>query len=330
MTLKNLFFSLTALMSLAGQANFGPWPHSYFMKGGVLSCSEGKPCFAPRMDDVATLKSDWDNHEEERLSRVVRLEDLARVAAEEILEIAQKELIEDEESSFGELYLEYGSRLLNNISKKKIESMRLWVSKASPMYLKIHELEGKLFEWKNQIDQQEDPDLKEGLELLRNEKYKEWLANEEFQETLSMMAKIQEEVFPKSSLSETVESDIVDGLMNLEVDLGELVTFKDCPKKVEDPVKGMLGKVQFSKTHREKLDWDPIKDKNFIRFILKGNGFGRSLTVRCDKANSLLGKVKVSYDKGHQLKVDYRSKEDQDGITQYKIPTRSEILSALK
>ncbi|GEM_PF-4749207 len=329
MKIKHLLISILAIIPLAGHANFGPWPHSYFLKGGVLSCSDGSGCYAPRMDDIATLKADWETHEEERLARVVRLEGLARVSAEEILEVAQQELIEDEESSFGELYLEYGSRLLNNISKKKIESMRLWVSKASPMYQKIHELEGKLIEWQNQIDLQEEPDLKEGLELLRNEKYKEWLVNTEFQEILKTMGSIQEEVFPKSTTSETVENDIVDGLMNLEVDLGELVNFKNCPKKVEDNVKEALGKIQFSKAHREKNDWDPIRDKTFIRFLLKGNGFGRSLGVTCAKA-TFLAKAKASYEKGHQLKIQYKTKVDQDGITQYKMPSRSEMLKPLK
>jgi hypothetical protein len=108
-----------------------------------------------------------------------------------------------------------------------------------------------------------------------------------------------------------------------------LVNFKSCPKKVEDQVKVALGKIQFSKAHREKNDWDPIRDKTFIRFLLKGNGFGRSLGVTCAKA-TFLAKAKASYEKGHQLKIQYKSKLDQDGITQYKMPSRSEILKPLK
>lgn len=333
MTLWKNKFSIFAMLGLLlptlSWANFGPWPQSYFLEGGLLSCPEDKTCLAPRMDDVATLKNDWLENEGARLERVARLESLARQSAEKILEIGQNELTENEESSFGALYMDYGSRLLSNISDKKIEDTRLWVSQSSPMFLKIVELEAKLIEWQNQIDQQEDPDLKEGLVLLRNEKYKEWLVDEELQDVLKNMNIVQKEIFPKEAEGENSEDIIVDGLMNMEVSLGELVSFRDCPKKVESYVKDIFGEVQFSKAHRGKNDWDPVEDKKFIRFLLVGNGFGKPLRVTCDKGG-FLSKVKVSYEKGHKLEIKYKTKSDDNGVTQYRMPSRQEILSLLK
>lgn len=333
MTLNNNKFikisTLALLFTYTAQAQFGPWPHSYFLEDGLLSCDQEKACLAPGMDDVATLKSDWLNHEQERLERVNRLEALARQSAEKILEIGQEELSKSEESRFGSLYMEYGSRLLTNISEKKIEDMRLWVSQSSPMFLKINELEAKLIEWQNQIDQQEDEDLKEGLILLRNEKYKEWLEEESLQSTLKTMQGIQAEIFPKGLSDVDLESSIVDGLMNLKVGLGELVSFDSCPQKVKTHMSELLGNVQFSKTHREKGDWDPIKDQKFIRFLLVGNGFGRPLRIECDKGG-LLARVKVSYEKGHKLVIKYKTKSDNNGVTIYRLPSKQEILGLLK
>jgi hypothetical protein len=324
----SLFIVLGTFFASKAFAQFGPWPHSYFQEGGLLSCSESKVCLAPRMDDVATLKNDWLTYEGERLERVARLEALARKSAEKILEIAQEELSQNEESLFGEIYMDYGSRLLSNISDKEIDDMRLWVSQSSPMFLKIIELEAKLIEWQNQIEQQEDPDLKEGLVLLRNEKYKEWLEAEDFQEIIKSMAKLQVEIFPKEE-SEGSEDLIVDGLMNLEVPLGDYITFKSCPKKVEGFVKDIVGEVQFSKAHRGNNDWDPVQDRKFIRFLLVGNGFGRPLRVVCDKG-SFLAKVKATYEKGHTIEIKYKTKEDDNGVTIYRLPEKQEVLSLLK
>ena len=324
----SLFIVLGTFLASSVQAQFGPWPHSYFQEGGLLSCQAEKPCLAPRMDDVATLKNDWLTYEGDRLERVARLEGLARKSAERILEIGQEELSQNEESLFGEIYMDYGSRLLSNISDKEIEDMRLWVSQSSPMFLKIIELEAKLIEWQNQIDQQEDPDLKEGLVLLRNEKYKEWLDIEEFQEILKSMEKLQREIFPKEEGGDSEEL-IVDSLMNLQVPLGDYISFKNCPKKVESFVKEIVGEVQFSKAHRGKNDWDPVEDQKFIRFLLVGNGFGRPLRVSCDKG-SFLAKVKATYEKGHTIEIKYKTKEEDNGVTIYRLPKKQEVLSLLK
>lgn len=310
-------------------ASFGPWAHTYFQKGGLLSCSEEKPCLAPRMDDIATLKSDWMAHEEIRLNRVNRLEVLAREAAEKILEIGQTEFQKDEDSVFAKTYMDYGSRLLTNIGDREIESMRLLVSQSSPMFLKIEELEAKLVEWQNQIDQQEDPDLKEGLTLLRNEKYKELLESEEMQNTLEQMESLQKQVFPKGTEEEGSESRIVDGLMNLSFDFSEFVTFSSCPKKIEEKVISYLGRVQFSEAHRKEGELDPVRNQNFIRFILVGKGFGGPLKVSCKKG-SLLAKVKASYGGGHRLEIKYKTKNDSNGVTQYRVPSKSEVLGLLK
>lgn len=316
-------------LSAKAFANFGPWPHPYFLEGGLLSCPENKECLAPRMDDVTTLKSDWISHEEVRLKRIERLEVLARGAAEKILEIGQSEIEKNEESIFGQTYMDYGSRLLTNISEKEIESMRLWVSQSSPMFLKISEIEAKLVEWQNQIDQQQDPDLKEGLILLRNEKYKEWLESDETQEVLLKMKEVQLEVFPKNDTEEGREDLIVDGLMNLSFNLAYYIDFQECPKKVEDEITKHLGAVQFSEGHRKAGDLDPVKDLNFIRFVLVGPGFGKPLRVKCDKAG-FLAKMKVSYEKNHTLEVKFKMKKDGNGVTQYRVPSRSDIRSVLK
>lgn len=316
------------VLSAKALASFGPWPHPYFLDGGLLSCPEDKECIAPRMDDISTLKSDWLNHEEVRLKRIDRLEVLARGAAEKILEIGQNEIVKNEESVFGQTYMDYGSRLLKNISEKEIESMRLWVSQSSPMYLKIIELESKLVEWQNQIDQQQDPDLKEGLILLRNEKYKEWLIGDT-QDVLEGMKEVQLEVFPKNDSEETREDLIVDGLMNLSFSLGYYIDFQGCPKKVEDQVEQHLGKVQFSEGHRKSGDLDPVEDMKYIRFVLVGKGFGRPLTVKCDKAG-FLSKIKASYEKNHTLEIKFKMKKDDNGVTRYRVPSRNEVLSVLK
>lgn len=325
---SSLFLATCLAFSTNIFAGFGPWPHPYFLEGGLLSCPEEKECLAPRMDDVTTLKSDWLNYEEERLKRIDRLEVIARSSAEKILEIGQLEFQNNEDSLFGKIYAEYGSRLLTNISENEIESMRLWVSQSSPMYLKILELEAKLIEWQNQIDQQQDPDLKEGLILLRNEKYKEWVDGD-LQETLVRMKEIQLQVFPKDETGEASEDIIADGLMNLSLELSQYITFNSCPKKVEEKIGAYIGRVQFSQGHRKEGDLDPIADQKRIRFILVGSGFGKPLQVKCKKAG-FLSKIKATYEKRHTIEVKYKTKSDSNGVTKYRLPSKSQITSLLR
>ncbi len=324
---KAQLITFLSLLITSVSASFGPWPHPYFKDGGLLSCTEGRSCVAPGFDDIEALKNDWVTHEGVRLERINRLETLARASAEKILEIAQVELQENENSVFGQIYMDYGSRLLTNIGEKEIESMRLWVSQSSPMFLKIRELEAKLIEWQNQIDAQEDPELHQGLILLRNEKYKEWLETNEFQEIITKMDELQKQVFPKKD-DDSDEGRIVDGLMNLSFELGSYLDYESCPLKVEKKISSYLGKVQFSQTHRKAGELDPVKDQDYIRFIFVGKGFGQPLKVICDKGG-LLSRVRAKY-KNHVLKIKYKTKNGRDSVTEYRLPKKSEVLSELK
>jgi hypothetical protein len=325
---KAHLFALLSLFTFSVCASFGPWPHPYFKEGGLLSCSEERACLAPGFDDIEALKSDWIVHEAIRLERINRLETLARASAEKILEIGQLELQENENSVFGQVYMDYGSRLLTNISEKEIESMRLWVSQSSPMFLKIRELEAKLTEWQNQIDAQEDPELRQGLILFRNEKYKEWLETSDFKDILTKMDELQKQAFPKKDDDDNDEGRTVDGLMNLSFDIATYLDFDNCPLKVEKKIGSVLGKVQFSQTHRKARELDPVKDQDYIRFILVGKDFGKPLKVLCDKGG-VLARVKASY-KNHLLKIKYKTKNGRDGVTEYRLPSKSEILSEFK
>lgn len=326
--LRKLTSFVCLILSLSAFAEYGPWGHQYFLEGGLLFCEEGSSCFAPGKDDVETLKKDWEEAEAKRLKRIEELGSLAVKSSERILEIAQEALSQNEESEFGRLYMQYGSELEQSVSSIKMDSLRLWVSKESPMFLKILELESLLTELQNQIDQQEDPDLKEGLELLRNEKYKEWLRSQEVQDTLLEMNKIQNEFFPKVSNNET-ESSIVDGLMKLSIPLTDFMNTSSCSPGIQSDLKSLLGNLQFSKAHRGKLDWDPIASKSLIKFIVDGGGFGSPLRVTCKKAVLLQG-TKANYDKGHKLELRFKVKKENGGVTRYVLPSRKEIVEALK
>ena len=328
--LKSLFIVALSLASISsGAQSFGPWPHQYFEAGQRLSCfNEADPCNVARMDDIQALKTDWLNSEQGRLQRIERISELARLQAEKVLVVANTELSENDESAFGALYMEYGSKLLDNIGEKKIDRAKLLVSQSSPMFHKILELEGKLNSWQNQIDEQEDADLKEGLILLKKEKYKEWASNKEFAELLGTMEVFQKEFFPKQE-DQNFEQNLIDGMMNLRVELSEHISFIDCPSKAKKQLSENLGGIQFSKIHRKSSDWDPIRDQNFLRFVMIGKGQGEPLTVKCAKAK-VLGRVKASLEKGHTLLVKFRTKKEDDGSDSYKLPSRSDLIKALK
>lgn len=321
-------FILAILTSYGAFAQYGPWAHQYFSEGGLLHCKEEAPCVAPGKEDVDALKKDWEAVEAARLSRIEYLVSLANQASEKILELGQSALSENENSNFGQLYMEYGSELQKSASAIKLDSLRLWVSKESPMFLKVVELEGLLTEWQNQIDEQTDEDLKEGLELLRNEKYKEWLNNESLTSVLEEMKKIQLEYFPKEVTGES-ESTLIDGLMKLAIPMTDFMDVSQCSPGIQQHLKKSLGSLQFSKAHRGQNDWDPIKDKEFIHFLTDGSGFSRKLTVSCQKAK-LLQKVKARYEKGHKLEIKYKVKSENNGTSTYSLPSRSEILGELK
>ena len=307
----------------------GPWPHQYFKSGQRLSClTEADSCTVPRMDDLQSLKTDWLGQEQARLQRVERISELARLQAEKILVVANEELAKNDQSSFGSLYMEFGSKLLDNIGERKIDRARLLVSQSSPMFLKIVELEGKLIGWQNQIEEQEDANLKEALVLLRKEKYREWATSKEYIELLDSMEVFQKEFFPKEE-DVDFERNLVDGMMNLRVELSEHISFANCPNKVEKDIAAKFGAIQFSKIHRKSGDWDPIKDKSFLRFIMTGPSLEEPLRVVCEKA-SVLARVKASLEKGHKLIVRYRIKKEQNGVDSFKLPSRSDLIDSLK
>jgi len=329
---KHLTFFLIALTLGAFSASaqdFGPWPHQYFKTGERLSCvSETDSCTVVRMDDIQSLKNDWLSKERGRLERIERISELARLQAEKVLVIASTELNENDQSSFGSLYMEYGSKLLGNIGERKIERAKLLVSQSSPMFLKILELEGKLISWQNQIEEQEDADLREALILLKKEKYREWASSKDYIELLEAMATFQKEFFPKTEEG-NFEENLIDGMMNLRVELSEHISFSECPLKVEKELSSSLGGIQFSKIHRKAGDWDPIKDKDFLNFIMGGNGLDEPLRIVCDKA-SVLGRVRASLEKGHTLLVRFKTRTENDGSDSFKLPSRAEIIESLK
>jgi hypothetical protein len=308
---------------------YGPWPHQYFKVGQRLSCiTEADSCTVPRMDDLQSLKTDWLSQAQGRLERIERISELARLQAEKVLVIANEELSKNDQSPFGALYMEFGSKLLGNIGEQKIERAKLLVSQSSPMFLKIVELEGKLIGWQNQIEEQQDPELKEALELLRKEKYREWASAKGYTELLESMEVFQTEFFPKVE-NEDFEKNLVDGMMNLRVELSDHVSFIECPVKVERELAAKLGGIQFSKIHRKSGDWDPIQDKSFLSFIMTGKSLGEPLKIICDKA-SVLNRVKATLEKGHTLLVRYRVRKGDNGSDSFKTPSRSEIIQALK
>lgn len=324
-----VFFLLTTLlMGQQALAEFGPWAHLYFKEGGLLHCKEDVTCIAPGKEDVEALKKDWDSAETSRLKRIEHLGALANQASEKILELGQSALAENENSNFGNLYMEYGSQLQQSASTIKMDSLRLWVSKESPMYLKVIELEGLLTDWQNQIDEQEDQDVREGLELLRNEKYKEWLFSEELGNILNEMTKIQLEYFPKEVTGES-ETSLIDGLMKLAVPMTDFMDVSKCSPGIQARLKKDLGYLQFSNAHRKKGDWDPIKDQRFIRFLTDGGGFGKKLRLNCQKAK-LLQKVRARYERNHELLIRYKVKSENNGESSYILPSRAEIVQELK
>ncbi|MCR9203983.1 MAG: hypothetical protein NXH75_05375 [Halobacteriovoraceae bacterium] len=324
-----VFFLLMSLLATSEAfAEFGPWAHLYFKEGGLLHCKEEVTCIAPGREDIEALKKDWESSETARLKRIEYLGALANQASEKILELGQTALADNENSNFGNLYMEYGSLLQESASTIKMDSLRLWVSKESPLFSKIIELESLLTEWQNQIDEQEDQDVKEGLELLKNEKYKEWLRSEELQSTLEEMTKIQLQYFPKEVTGES-ETSLIDGLMKLAIPMTEFMDASDCTPGIQTRLKMSLGNLQFSNAHREKGDWDPIKDQAFVRFLTDGGGFGKKLKVNCQKAK-LLQKVRVRYERNHELLIRYRVKSENNGESYYVLPSRADLIKELK
>lgn len=310
--------------------DYGPWPHQYFKAGERLSCYEADPCVLPRMDDLEALKKDWVTYELSRIERLKRLQDLARQRAEKVLEVAQIELSENESSAFGNLYLGAGSKLLENLEDSQLKRTELWVSQSSPVVDKIVELESNLIEWQNQIDMQQDPDLKEGLQLLRKEKYREWFLSAETIEIFKSLGEIQLNYFPKQSANDDVEQKLVESLLILKVPLiKDHIKMSGCPTKIEGHMEKVFGAVQFSEQHRVQGEWDPIKDKEFLKFILSGKYSGTPLTIKCRKGGFLSG-PSVKYDSRHFLEINYKTKKGENGVTLYKVPPRQEILKTLK
>ncbi len=328
LTIKPFILITLLLVSTSSMAkNFGPWPHQYF--NGLLSCStEGASCLPGEVSDLKNLKMEWLSLEQLRLERIERVSELARKKAEKVLMISNKELSTNDESLIGPLYMELGSKLLENIGERRIERARLLVSQSSPVFLKMIELEGKLTSLQNQAEEEQDLETKEALLLQKNEKYREWISGKSFRDPLDTLELFQKEFFPTVE-KENFEKVLIDGMMDLRIELADHISFDECPASVKETLSKQLGGIQYSEFKRTSNDWDPVKDVSFLRFILDGNSLGGSLKVTCQKA-STASEVGASYKKSHTLVVQYHLKSGRIDSKSNQVPTRKELLKVLK
>ena len=316
------FFSLlvTSTRIQASEANpfayYGPWAHTYFMKGGLLHCSLNEKCIAPGKEDIEALKSDWETYEKVRMARIESVFDKVHLTAENILAIAQEALEKDNTSFFGTLYLNNGSKIRKKYEKLKMNELKMWISKQSPMYEKILELETLLNDFENRIESKEDSDLRKALRLLKNDRYRTWVNSNEFDNIRKEMVSIQRIYFPKTptirdegkgSVREKVfQSDFI-------LPLKSIIEFENCTN-IESELKKRMGAIEFFnfdeimipsavKKNNPKL-LHPILDKDLIKFIVEGRGIGDTLKIEC-RRKTLLRKIEAKYIKNHRIVLYY-------------------------
>ncbi len=300
-------------------AGFGPWPTKYFDKGARFSCFEEDPCVPPRLDDIAELRKDFAKLAPARLDHLQKLTDEINKESEKYLVLAQNVAEQEGDNLFSNVYYEIGSAIKEISEKSAVEKARLFVSESSPMLEQLANLENFIAEWNRKIDEQADENLKEGLKLLKKEKYKELNLSEVFQDTLGEMKNIEEGFFVE--LDDDERAKQIQKILESEYDMSVHFEISDsCPKKVKEFAVQSVGKLQISTGMAKDGQLDAFEDSSLIKMILNGKRGNNTLSVRCKKSGFLSGTSPKYDDKDNELKIRYKEKLNSDGTAKYTLP----------
>ena len=324
---KLLFLFNILFISLCLEAsNYGPWPMQYFADGERFSCHEESPCIVPRLDDMEEMVKDFKELGSTRLERLQGLSTKASEKVQEVLGLSQNLQLERGENHLSRVFLAFGSELSTELENQRLERARLFVSESSPVLELVEGLQGLLIDFNQQIENQPDENLREGLKLLKKEKYKEFVMSPKFLETMNLLKLVKNEYF---SELEGQEGLVLGKLLDKKVSLMEEFPKRDCNKKMRQYIEDMIGTIQVSNSLRASNEFDPVKDFKLLKFLLNGKR-NKSLRLRC-RDFKRFGRIKATYDaKDHELTIKFKVQMDSQGVNQLKGPSRQSILNTFK
>tara|TARA_R110002072_G_scaffold534_7_gene4187 strand:+ start:83949 stop:84953 length:1005 start_codon:yes stop_codon:yes gene_type:complete len=325
--IKTTLIAILATSNLMA-AGFGPWPTKYFLGDARFSCVEESPCIAPRLDDLSELRSDFAKLAPSRLDHLQKLTDEINKESERFLVLAQKVNEQEGDNLFSNVYTEVGSAIKEISEKSAVEKAKLFVSESSPMLEQIANLENFIAEWDRKIEEQTDQSLKDGLKLLKKEKYKELYLSEDFQFILSEMKSVETGFFVE--LDDQQRSKQIKKILESVYDLSAHFEVDDkCPKFVKDYAVKSIGKLQVSAGMAKDSELDPFQDSSVVRMILNGKRSGNALKIYCKKSGFLSGVSPKYDDKDNELKMRYKEKLNTDGTVKFSLPKASAIKAAI-
>jgi hypothetical protein len=292
-------------LSSVQAVDFGPQPNEYFGSKSDFGCLEQAKCQVPRLDDLEEMKKQHISQARKRVSLVNAVEEEAHKQLEQILTLAQKAETDAGDNAFSTLYYQIAEKMSESLESKNVEEARLFVSENSPVLESIQSVHLFVKDWLKKVDEQTDEAAREGLRLLMQQKYKEYVSADEFLAPIKRLAQIGSAFAGELTDSEVT---VLSHWFSFSFPLIESLDGVKCNDDLMPMVEKIVGTIAMGKKQNAKSPnfLDANKDAAYIRSLLANKESERSLKIDCAK-RLFGGNVEPEYDRrDHRLKIRYK------------------------